>query len=56
MRNHSVDFFRGIAILIMVAANSYPYIFPDLPCPMLIRVLFSTAVASGCLLLQLQVH
>jgi len=43
MRNHSVDFFRGIAILIMVAANSYPYIFPDLPCPMLIRVLFSTA-------------
>ena len=43
MRNHSVDFFRGIAILIMVAANSYPYLFPDLPCPLEVRVLFSTA-------------
>jgi len=43
MRNHSVDFLRGVAILIMVAANSYPYIFPDLPCPMMIRVVFSTA-------------
>ncbi len=43
MRNHAVDFFRGIAILIMVAANSYPYIFPELPCPLGIRVLFSTA-------------
>jgi uncharacterized membrane protein len=43
MRNHTVDFFRGIAILIMVAANSYPYIFPDLPCPIGVRVLFSTA-------------
>lgn len=27
----------------MVAANSYPYVFPDLPCPILVRVLFSTA-------------
>ncbi|MFZ9236426.1 MAG: heparan-alpha-glucosaminide N-acetyltransferase domain-containing protein [Algoriphagus sp.] len=43
MRNHSVDFFRGVAILIMVAANSYPYIFLELPCPLLVRVLFSTA-------------
>jgi len=43
MRNNSVDFLRGLAILIMVAANSYPYIFPDLPCPMLLRVIFSTA-------------
>lgn len=43
MRNHSVDFLRGVAILIMVAANSYPYLFPDLPCPTLVRVLFSTA-------------
>lgn len=27
----------------MVAANSYPYLFPDLPCPLEVRVLFSTA-------------
>ncbi|MCE2771196.1 MAG: heparan-alpha-glucosaminide N-acetyltransferase domain-containing protein [Saprospiraceae bacterium] len=43
MRNNSVDFLRGVAILIMVAANSYPYIFPALPCPMMLRVIFSTA-------------
>ena len=43
MRNHAVDFFRGIAILIMVSANSYSYFFSDISCPIGIRVLFSSA-------------
>lgn len=43
MRNHAVDFFRGIAILLMVSANSYSYFFSDISCPIWVRVLFSTA-------------
>lgn len=43
MKNHAVDTFRGIAILIMIAANSYSYIFSEIPCPLVVRVLFSSA-------------
>jgi uncharacterized membrane protein len=43
VRNKTIDSFRGMAIIIMIAANSWPYIYPYDNCPFLLRVLFSTA-------------
>lgn len=42
-RNKTLDSLRGIAIIIMIAANSWPYIYPFDTCPFFIRILFSTA-------------
>lgn len=43
MRIQSVDFIRGIAILIMICANAYPYLAVSENCPFALRVLFSSA-------------
>ena len=43
IRNTRIDFARGIAILIMLLANSAPYVLINEPIPFLIRFLFSTA-------------
>lgn len=42
-RIESIDLIRGLAILIMIAANAYPYLYPFSYCPILLRILFSTA-------------
>lgn len=42
-RNNSLDSLRGLAIFIMIAANSWPYIYPFGTCPYILRILFSTA-------------
>ena len=39
----SIDFLRGIAILIMVAANSWSYLYPFKNCPFILRLIFSSA-------------
>jgi uncharacterized membrane protein len=43
MRFSSIDTIRGFAILIMIFANSYPYLYPIDFCPKMLRLLFSTA-------------
>ena len=43
MRNSNIDFCRGIAILIMVLANSAPYILINVNPPFFLRFLFSIA-------------
>lgn len=43
MRITSIDLFRGLAILIMIFANSYPYLYPEEYCPKILRLIFSTA-------------
>ena len=43
MRLLSIDIIRGFAILIMIFANSYPYLYPFDYCPKLLRLLFSSA-------------
>lgn len=43
MRVNSIDILRGIAIFIMISANSYPYLYPYEYCPKLIRLIFSSA-------------
>lgn len=43
MRFSSIDTIRGFAILIMIFANSYPYLYPIDYCPKLLRLLFSSA-------------
>lgn len=42
-RNNSIDAIRGIAIIIMITANAWPYIYPIGYCPSTMRLLFSTA-------------
>jgi uncharacterized membrane protein len=42
-RNKTLDNLRGVAILIMIMANSWPYVYPFDECPLFLRVLFSTA-------------
>ncbi len=42
-RNNNIDFARGIAILIMVCANSAPYFLDRVQIPLILRFLFSTA-------------
>lgn len=42
-RNQTIDTIRGIAIVIMIAANAWPSIYPFEVCPIMLRVLFSTA-------------
>lgn len=43
MRLSSIDVIRGFAILIMIFANAYPYLYPFEYCPKLLRLLFSSA-------------
>lgn len=43
MRLPSIDIIRGFAILIMIFANAYPYLYPFEYCPKLLRLLFSSA-------------
>ena len=43
VRISSLDFIRGLAILIMISANAYPYIYPFKYCPLLLRLIFSSA-------------
>jgi uncharacterized membrane protein len=43
VRISSIDTIRGIAIIIMISANSFSYFFPFGICPKILRVLFSTA-------------
>ena len=43
MRNAPIDFLRGIAILIMISANAYPYLYPSEYCNESLRLLFSSA-------------
>jgi peptidoglycan/LPS O-acetylase OafA/YrhL len=43
MRAPSIDIIRGFAILIMIFANSYPYLYPYEYCPKLLRLFFSSA-------------
>lgn len=43
MRLSSIDIIRGFAILIMIFANTYPYLYPFEHCPKLLRLLFSSA-------------
>ena len=43
MRLTSIDIIRGFAILIMIFANAYPYLYPFEYCPKLLRLLFSSA-------------
>ena len=43
MRLSSIDIIRGFAILIMIFANAYPYLYPFEYCPKLLRLLFSSA-------------
>ena len=43
MRFSSIDTIRGFAILIMIFANAYPYLYPIDFCPKILRLLFSTA-------------
>jgi hypothetical protein len=43
MRLTSIDIIRGFAILIMIFANAYPYLYPVEYCPKLLRLLFSSA-------------
>ena len=42
-RNNLVDSVRGAAILIMFAANLWPYAIPKADCPIWLRLIFSTA-------------
>jgi uncharacterized membrane protein len=42
-RNNFVDSVRGMAILIMFAANLWPYAVPMADCPIWLRIVFSTA-------------
>jgi uncharacterized membrane protein len=42
-RNKTLDNLRGVAIIIMIMANSWPYVYPFDECPLFLRVLFSTA-------------
>ncbi|WP_185968907.1 heparan-alpha-glucosaminide N-acetyltransferase domain-containing protein [Carboxylicivirga sp. M1479] len=42
-RNTLIDSARGFAILIMIAANSWPYLVPINYCPLGLRLLFSIA-------------
>lgn len=46
MRLSSIDIIRGFAILIMIFANAYPYLYPFEYCPKLLRLLFSTAAPT----------
>jgi uncharacterized membrane protein len=39
----SIDKLRGIAVMIMIVANSYPYFVPIEYCPPFLRVVFSSA-------------
>ncbi|TRX66166.1 heparan-alpha-glucosaminide N-acetyltransferase domain-containing protein [Carboxylicivirga sp. M1479] len=43
VRNTLIDSIRGFAIIIMIAANSWPYLAPSNYCPMGLRILFSVA-------------
>jgi uncharacterized membrane protein len=43
MRNYSIDTIRGLAILVMILANSFPYIYENEEVSLWIRVLFSLA-------------
>ncbi|WP_323756930.1 heparan-alpha-glucosaminide N-acetyltransferase domain-containing protein [Roseivirga sp.] len=42
-RNNLVDSVRGLAIIIMFAANLWPYAVPMADCPIWLRIIFSTA-------------
>lgn len=43
MRISSIDSIRGMAIFVMIGANSFSYLFPFETCPELLRICFSTA-------------
>jgi uncharacterized membrane protein len=43
MRIHTIDSLRGLAIIIMIAANSWQYIYPYENYPIILRVIFSSA-------------
>jgi uncharacterized membrane protein len=42
-RLHSVDLFRGFAILLMLAANAWPELYPFDETPVFLRIVYSTA-------------
>jgi uncharacterized membrane protein YeiB len=42
-RIHSIDLFRGFAILFMLAANAWPELYPFDETPILLRIVYSTA-------------
>lgn len=39
----SIDTIRGFAIIVMIFANAYPYLYPFEYCPKILRLLFSSA-------------
>jgi len=47
---------RGIAIVIMVSANSWSYVYPFQNCPIALRILFSTAAPLFIFLSGVAVH
>jgi uncharacterized membrane protein len=46
MRLSSIDIIRGFAIIIMIFANAYPYLYPFEYCPKVIRLIFSSAAPT----------
>jgi uncharacterized membrane protein len=43
LRNDTIDSIRGFSIIIMVFANSFPYVFPEYTPPYILRTIFSIA-------------
>lgn len=56
MRNNAIDILRGIAILIMVSANSWSYVYPFETCPTALRIVFSSAAPLFIFLSGVSVH
>lgn len=56
MRNNAIDILRGIAIVIMVSANSWSSVYPFEDCPVFLRILFSTAAPLFIFLSGVSVH
>lgn len=55
-RYDSIDLLRGVAILIMLSANAWPYLYPFEYCPFLVRIIFSSAAPIFIFLSGYSIH